>query len=226
MARGNGKRGGIGRRGVLGAAAVLAALPLRPALARRVFPEDEALDYQALRHDQVIGHRRLEISRASGDLVLRQEIDLRIGPEASPRHRFLQRVEETWHEGWLVGLVSDTEEDGRFWRVRAERRDGIFGGLVNGFRFTASGYLITTTLWHRDTPTQEALLDVIDAEVKLVRSRTVGDEQVRAAGKTVTARHYLMYGQVSAHLWYDEDCRLVRIQAPLRDGSEVAYELV
>lgn len=195
------------------------------AAARLVFPDDGTLAYLVSRNDQVVGERRQSISRASGDLVVRLDQSLAVGPAGRPFYRLEQHVEEVWHDGWLHALVSDTEEDGRLWRVRAERRNGVFGGLANGLDFTVSGYAITSTFWHRDTPTQEALLDVVDARVKLIRGRLVGEETLSRRGRDLATKHYLIHGQLNSHLWYDEDCRLVRLRTPLRDGSEVIYDL-
>ena len=195
------------------------------AWARRVFPEAETTEFLGLRHDQVIGLRRLEIGREGGDLVVRTEEDLTVGPEAQPSYRYTQRCEEVWRTGWLHALVCDTEEDGRLWRVRAERVDGIFSGVANGRRFSVSGYPITSTFWHRDAHSQQGLLDVTDGWVKLIQGQLVGQERIKVGKETRDSKHYLIYGQINRHLWYDLDCRLVRLRAPLRDGSEVVYEV-
>ena len=213
------------RRGLGGLAAAAVLGCAWPAAARLVFPDDGRLDYLALRSDQVVGRRTLSIDRGSGDLVVRLDQELAIGPAAQPFHRQRLRVEEVWREGWLHALVSDTEVDGRLWRVRAERRRGVLSGVANGLHFTVSGYAITSTFWHRDTPTQEALLDVIDARVKIVRGRLLGEESLSLAGSRLRTKHFLIHGQINSHLWYDEDCRLVRLRMPLRDGSQVLYEL-
>ena len=214
------------RRRLLGwAAAGLAAGSARAAWARRVFPQAETTEFLALRHGEVIGLRRQEIGREGGDLVVRNEEELRVGPDAQPIYRYVQRCEEVWRTGWLQALVSDTEEDGQQWRVRAERIDGIFSGVSNGRRFTVSGYAITNTFWHRDAHSQQGLLDVTDGWVKLIQGQLIGEEKVTVGNERRDSKHYLIFGQINRHLWYDLDCRLVRLRAPLRDGSEVIYEV-
>ena len=195
------------------------------AWARRVFPEPESTEFLVSRNDLVVGRRLLEIGRDGDDLIIRNEEELTVGPPAQPIYRFKQRCEEVWRVGWLHALVTDTEQDGRLWKVRAERRDGVFGGVSNGLQFTVSGYTITSTFWHRDAHSQRALIDVIDGHVKLIQGRFIGDEQIRVGGEQRASKHYLINGQINRHLWYDLDCRLVRLRAPLRDGSEVLYEV-
>lgn len=198
-----------------------------PAQARRVFPEDGELDYLGLRQGdlgQVVGRRRVRFSRASGDFVARIDTNLQLGAAATPRYRFEQHSEEVWRDGWLQAIVCDTDDDGALWRVRAERQGGIFRGAVNDFSFTVSGYPITSTLWHRDVPSQQALLDVADARVKLISGRLLGEETVSAAGAKVSAKRYAIRGEINHDLWYDRDCSLVRFSLPLRDGSLLVFE--
>ncbi len=218
----------VSRRDLLrlsSAAALAVAVTPRRAGARRVFPEDGASEFLVLRNDRVIGKRFLSVSRASGDLVVRQDIEFSVGPDGAALANFEQHSEEVWREGWLHAVVSDTEDNGALWRVRAERIDGIFQGLVNGFAFTVSGYPITSTLWHRDTPSQQALLDVTDARIKLIRGHKLGEVALGLPKGRTRATRYAIRGEINRDVWYDSDCRLVRVSQPLRDGSVIVSEL-
>ncbi len=201
-----------------------ARLPLGAAQACRVFPPDGETDFMALRHGRVVGRHRIRFSRAGGRFVVRSDVEIETGPPGAPRFRFVHHAEEVWVDGWLHGVVSDTEDDGRRYRLRAERRDGIFQGSVNGMAFTVSGYIIPSSLWHRDTPASEALFDTVDGMVKAVRPQLVGRERVPVGGKPVEAKHYALRGQIQRDLWYDADCNLVRVAWRARDGSEIALE--
>ncbi|MCG8358272.1 MAG: DUF6134 family protein [Kiloniellales bacterium] len=210
----------------LGSAVGTLALGVGAASARRVFPADGQSEFLAIRNDRVIGRRRLAFSRDSGDLVVRHDTEFLAGPEGAPLHRFVQHSEESWRDGWLHAVVADSDDNGALWRVRAERRDGILQGQVNGAGFTVSGYPITSTLWHRDVPSQQALFDITDARVKLIRGREIGEETLALPGGTAKAKRYAIRGEINGDLWYDQDCRLVRASHPLRDGSLVVFELI
>ncbi len=142
----------------------------------------------------------------------------------APLFRFVHHADAVWADGWLHAVVSDTDDDGRHYRLRAERRDGIFQGSLNGRAFTVLGDIIPTSLWHRDTPASEALFDTIDGMVKLVRPRLIGAEQVPVGGKPVLAKHYALSGAFRRELWYDADCNLVRVAWLARDGSQIVLE--
>ena len=215
------------RRDALGltAGAVFAGLLPRPVSAEcQVFPNDGEVDFMALRHDQVVGHHRIRFSRGGGDFVVRSDVAIEVSAGATSWYRYGHHAEEVWRGGWLHSVVSDTDDQGLLYRVRAERRDGIFKGIANGVSFTVSGYLIPTSLWHHDTIAMEALFDVVDARVKLVRARRLGTESVSVRGAPVAAERYALTGEIRRNLWYDADCRLVRIGLLAPDGSEIVFE--
>ncbi len=206
------------------AAALLSGLPARTARACRVFPLDGEIDFLVLRHGTVIGTHRIRFARAQGRFVVRSDVEIEAGVPGAPLLRFVHHAEEVWVDGWLHAIVSDTDDDGRRYRLRAERRDGIFQGSVNGRAFTLSGYIIPTSFWHRDTPASGALFDTIDGMVKIVRPRLIGAERVPVGGKQVLAKHYALSGAFRRELWYDADCNLVRVAWLARDGSQIVLE--
>ena len=189
-----------------------------------VFPADGELDFLVLRHGVAIGSHRIRFSREAGRFVVRSDVEIETAPPGAPLFRYVHRAEEVWVGGWLHAVVSDTDDDGRRTRLRAERRDGIFQGIVNGMAFTVSGYIIPSSLWHRDTPASEALFDTVDGMVKVVVPRLVGRERVPVKGKPVEAKHYALRGQFRRDLWYDADCNLVRVAWRARDGSRIVLE--
>jgi len=221
-------RGPVTRRALLRLAAggAVAAAGLRSALADCVFPVDARLSFRVRHGDEVIGRHALDFSRALGDFVVRADTSYEVRLGNAPPRVFEQHLEETWREGWLHALVSDTAIDAARWSVRAERKaDGILAGRANGQRFTVSGYAITSALWHRDTPAQGALLDVVDGHVRLIKGYLVGEETLELRGQARATKHFAIRGEINRDLWYDADCRLVRITAPLSDGSQLVFEI-
>ena len=216
----------------LGIATVVAAaaslLPGPAAGACPVFPADGELDFLVLRHGVAIGSHRIRFAREAGRFVVRSDIEIETAPPGAPRGaapaRYVHHAEEVWVGGWLHAVVSDTDDDGRRYRLRAERRDGIFQGSVNGRAFTVSGYIIPSSLWHRDTPFSEALFDVVDGRLKVVRPRFIGRDRVPGPGGRVEANHSALVGGLPRELWYDLDCSLVGAAWRARDGSRIVLD--
>ena len=216
---------------VFGIATVVAAGTLLPgpaAGACPVFPADGELDFLVLRRGVAIGSHRIRFARAAGRFVVRSDIEFETAPPGAPPDaaptRYVHHAVEVWVGGWLHAVVSDTDDGGRRYRLRAERRDGIFQGTINGRAFTASGYLIPSSLWHRDTPASEALFDVVDGRLKVVHPRFIGRDRVPGPGGRVEAKHYVLVGELPRELWYDADCGLVRAAWRTRDGARIVLE--
>ncbi len=210
--------------GLAGGAAAALLLPARRAAAQRVFPADGTVAFVARRQGNVVGAHRIDFARREGRFSVRSDIVLDVRGAAGLPDRYVHHAEEIWRDGWLDAVVSDTDDDGRRYRVRAEREDGIFTGTVNGAAFTVSGYIIPSSLWHRDTPNSQILFDTVDGRVKVVRGELVGREDVPVGGVRVTARHFALYGGIARDLWYDADSALVRIALIGRDGVPVVFE--
>lgn len=208
----------------LGGALATGLVPGRIASACQVFPPDGATAFLALRHGRTVGRHAIRFARANGRFIVRTDIAVEVGPPGAARIRLTHHAEEIWVDGWLHAVVSDTDDNGRRFRLRAERRGGIFGGTINGAAFTVSGYIIPSSLWHHDTIASEALFDTIDARVKLVRAWALGREAVPVAGRSVRAEHYALRGEIARDLWYDGACNLVRVAQVLRDGSQLTFE--
>ena len=208
------------------AAALLPAalLPLGAAGACPVFPADGTLDFLVLRHGVAIGTHRIRFARENGRFLVRSDVEIEIVLPGAPPARYVHHAEEIWVEGWLHAVVSDTNDDGRLHRLRAERRNGIFQGTIDGAAFTASGYMIPSSLWHRDTLRSQALFDIVDARFKAVRARLIGRDWVPGPNGRVEAKRYELLGELPRELWYDLDCNLVRAAWLARDGSEIVLE--
>ena len=210
--------------GLAGSAFAALFLPPRRAVAKRVFPASGEVEFVARRQGRVVGFHRFRFAREPGAFIVRSDIALDVRTGGATLWRFVHHTEEIWRGGWLDAVVSDTDNDGRRFQVRAAREDGIFTGTVNGAAFTVSGYIIPSSLWHRDTTDSQTLFDTVDGRVKVVRSELIGREDVPASGASLSARHFAITGSLTRDIWYDDDCRLVRIAWSGRDGVPVVFE--
>lgn len=207
-----------------GTAAALAVPGLPAAAACDLFPNGSGWRFVVLRHGNAIGEHTFRFSRRDGDFVVEVAIDIAVELLGMTLFRFTHRAEEVWHKGWLRTLVSATDDDGRLWRLNAERRDGALRGHVNDVAFDVSGFVVPASLWHRDTTKSRALFDTIDGRVKVVDSRALGEEAVIVGGDETPARHFRLTGQLQRDVWYDADCAIAKVTFPARDGSLITLE--
>ncbi|MDX1709935.1 MAG: DUF6134 family protein [Rhodovibrionaceae bacterium] len=217
---------------MLGAAGVsFAAAPgLGSGVARaafcRIWQPPGTVEFTVYREGDEVGHHRVVYAREGPDYVVRTDIGIEVEALGLPIFRFTHKAEEVWREGWLHALTSDTNDDGTEHSVRAERNaEGIFEMLADGrYKRTIAGYIIPSSLWHRDTIHSQGLLDTIDGHVKLVQTYWIGERDVTFQGERVEARGYAVVGEINRKVWYDESCQLVRAAFLARDGSEIVLE--
>ena len=204
-------------------------LPRAAGAACEIFPPDGVRDFEVLRQDKLVGRHRIAFSRTAAGhaerFVVRSDVKIEAPLSSTSTYRFTHHAEEVWRDGWLDALTSDTDDNGRRYRVRAERRDGIFQGAVNGAAFTVSGYIVPSSLWNHDTISAESLLDTVDGKVKIIRPSALGSEEVPVGGEPVLAQHFALYGEFPREVWYDMDCRLVRAAQPMSDGAPLILAL-
>ena len=188
------------------------------------YPKASDWRFLVLRHGNVIGAHVFTFSRRDRDFVVEVAIDIAVDLLGITLFRFTHRAEEVWRDGWLHALTSATDDDGTLWRVRSQRRDGALRGHVNDRGFDVSGFVVPTSLWHRDTPRTQVLFGTIDARTKVVNSDDLGLAPVEVAGRPVEARHFRLTGQLERDVWYGADCDILRVTFPARDGSLITLQ--
>ncbi|RDD60718.1 DUF6134 family protein [Ferruginivarius sediminum] len=219
----------LNRRDLLAAGAAGVGLSMLPRLAAAdgcVFPPEGSIGYRVLREGDEIGQHIATFKRRGDDLIAINDIEIVVKMLGIPVYRYEHRSEEVWKKGWLTAVESTTNKDGKKKSLRGERRDEAMRLVVNGEKNrSVSGYVVTTSLWHRDTPFEQGLMDIEDGEVKLIKGQLVARETVPVGNGEVEARHYSVTGEMARELWYDDRCRLVRVEFNTKkDGSRIILE--
>jgi hypothetical protein len=215
---------GLTRRRLLAGAGAAGTLALvRPARAERcLFPAPGTLVYRILEDGAEAGQASFAFSRQDDAYVVLKTQRIVRRRDGYPIVRLEQKVQEVWRAGWLDGLRAETTRRGGTTRLEG-RREG--GGLSlardDGTRLNLAGYLVTDTLWNRDTPYERGLLDVETGHIRLMRGYPRGRKTVPGFGGEVSARHFVIQGQLGLEVWYDDRCRLVRAEYDTHDRRRV-----
>lgn len=186
------------------ALAVLAALLSPPAQAGA-----EALTYEIRKEAEPIGRETVRIDRQGA--VTRVEVETRTTARVlfMDFHYDHHRHEE-WRDGKLVSMVADTNDDGT--HTHAEVRAGGAGWtvVVNGQTGTRPGDSLPLTLWGQAILGRSQAFSIIDAKPYRVSVVSLGRETLSVGGKTITADHVRVSGDVERDLWYGPDGLLLR----------------
>jgi hypothetical protein len=173
-----------------------------------------------------IGTHAVSYSSATGEMLVKTEIDIEAKLAFFPAYAFSHRSEEAWRGGRLMSLNSETVEQGERLRVEGAATNLGFRVLSNSGRFVASDTTLTSDdLW---TPAMLKQAKVVDAQrggVIGVNAREVGDEPLAIAGDRVqTTRYRFVTPYFAGSIWYDQANFWVHGEFE-RDGSKVQYQL-
>ena len=211
---------------LFGAAAALPAPSARAATrGSEVFPAPGDLVFAVERKGAVVGAQRYAFSEGPGSFTVAYGSEFAFPLKGEESWSYLHLGEEIWRDGWLDSLDTET-------RIGAEvmtlslRRDGeALYGTAGSLKISVSGYVITTSLWHRDTPFTQVLLGHEDGRTKVVNVARLGREDVATPGGPVAAKRYALSGEIERNLWYGPESRLLKATWPGPEGEILALRL-
>ncbi|OJX71802.1 DUF6134 family protein [Magnetospirillum sp. 64-120] len=183
------------------------------------------LDFTVLRNGEAVGAHHLRFQPTS-DNGLQVSVDTNVVVKMAmiPVYRFEHHGHETWKDGRLVALASETNDDGTHHVLKVDGGDG--GLSVNGDGKTARlAETLPASLWNDETVKQSTLLNTLDGHAMAVRIADLGADRVAVGNHMVAAHHYAMTGDLSRELWYDASGTLVQVRFKAKDDSDIQYVL-
>jgi hypothetical protein len=173
-----------------------------------------------------IGTHTIQYSAETGETRVTTEIHLLIKVFVFTVFAFSHRSEETWRDGRLTSLSSETVEHGETLHVEGAATPQGFRVVSKGGPFIASTATLTSnSLWTPAVLEQETVVDAQHGGVIGVSARKLADEHIVIAGRKVRATRYtLITPYLAGSIWYDEENLWVRGEFE-RDGSKIQYEL-
>lgn len=184
------------------------------------------LSFTVLRNGEAVGTHILRFQPNPDDsLQVSTDTNVVVKMAMIPVYRFEHHGRELWKDGHLVALNSETNDDGTRHSLKVS---GEGGGLAVNGDGNASRLPVETlpaSLWNSGTVTRSALMNTLDGHAMAVRIADLGTEPVAVNGRTVSAHHYAMTGDLSRELWYDGAGTLVQVRFKAKDDSDIQYVL-
>jgi hypothetical protein len=189
-------------------------------------PREGIIDFAVDRNGTPIGHHRLTFTRQGADVVVDIDIKLDVSLAFIKVYDYHHRNREVWRDGKLVGLETQTDDDGSPFKVRAARQGDSIAIEGAKYKGPAPGDLLPTSYWNPKTISASELINTQDGSLAKVKVTDLGPETISAAGSKVEARRYRISGDIDVDLWYDRNGMWVKtsFKAP-SDGSVISYEL-
>jgi uncharacterized protein DUF6134 len=175
--------------------------------------------------DRVGAHTVLS-SLANGETRITTEIDLLVKALFFTVLSFSHRSEESWRDGLLISLRSETGEHGETLHVTgAATAQGFRVINKDGPFIAAPGTFTSNDLWTPAVLRQATVVDAQHGGVIGVSAHKLADEQIAVAGRQIrTARHRFITPYLAGSIWYDDGGRRVHGEFE-RDAAQIVYRL-
>jgi len=183
------------------------------------------LNFTVLRNGDEVGRDLIDLDRRGTELKVKIQTQVVVQVAFVPVYRFEHTGMETWRDGQLVSLSSDTNDDGTQHRLAVTSQGSQLHIEADGAASDAEPGLIPASLWNDRLVRQSVLLNTIDGSRMSVTVARMGEEAVAVGKSTVPAQHYRVTGALERDLWYTAEGDLVRVAFDGPDGSHIAYVL-
>lgn len=189
----------------------------------------KSLEYTVLRDGNPIGTHSFSIDTNGADTNVTVNTDIKVKALFFTVYQFIHDSKETWNNGHLTALTSTTDDDGipKTLTMKAENGKMTVDAQVQGHdrrQFAPAG-AIPASLWNMATVKQSMIVNTLDGQFMKVKIESVGEEKVEASGRTVSANHFKLTGELTRDLWYNSAGDLVRMSFPDKKKVQIIYSL-
>lgn len=191
-----------------------------------VVPADGLLNFAVMRDGEEIGSHVLTFKQVDDKIHVTIKTRIAVKMAFITVYRFEQDGHEVWHNGKLIAMETETNDDGTDHTLQV-KADGSGGLRVVGDdkELRAPPDSIPASLWNPAFIRTKALMDSLVGKPLEIQVAADGVETVSVKGRPVQARHYTLSGEMPRELWYDENWVLIRMTLTGDDGSAVQYVL-
>ena len=185
----------------------------------------EVREYDIFRNGREIGSHIVTINRENDRTTVNVKTDIKIKIAFITVFRFEHERTETWFQGRLMRVISETYDDGRTYSITAEATDTGYSRTVNGRIDVFDGDMGLVSFWDRDTilSGNRFISPVVDETYDLsFSSPTFGKLQIR--DRSYDAERYTMSGDLEYEMWYSPEGHPLKIAFEKR-GARIEWVL-
>ncbi len=206
---------------------MIAAVTLAPmqAMAQPWQPANgDKLEFDVLRDGGEFGSHIVKFSREGDTLTVDTDVVLKVAFGPITLFDYSHDVTEKYVGDRLTWVGSRTKKDGKWKTLSAQAGEG--GLKVEGSKFKGllPGKVIPSTHWNRDEMTLPTMFSTETGEMLPIKVKDRGVENIKAGGKTISARRFDVDSEIDASFWYDDQGRWVKCAFETQ-GSKIDYVL-
>jgi hypothetical protein len=199
---------------------LVAAAPARAAI-----PQSGELVFDIVREGSKIGTHRFRFTRSGERVDVAIDIQIQVKVLLLTVFAYQHSNRETWEDGRLVKLATRTNDDGEEMQVVGVMTPAGFKVSGKAGEEMLTPPVMPTSYWRTGTVEARQMLNTQTGEVMNVTVTPGPETRIRARGRMIDARHYVISGDLRLELWYDRDDILVGLRFKASDGSTIHYSL-
>ena len=186
---------------------------------------EPALSFRVERGGTPIGTHTIEFTQEGDELHVAIDINLAVNFGPITVFRYAHTNRETWRDGRLIAIETETDDDGRRFSVSAKMTDeGLEVTSSENGTFIAPENIIPTSYWNPATIEQTQLLDTQRGRIIEVDVNETATREALVDGARVPVREYEMTGDLKLKLWYSPDMEWLNVIFRAR-GADVDYHV-
>jgi hypothetical protein len=184
-------------------------------------PPTGTLDFSIIRKGDVIGSYHSDFTlRGKDEIEVQTRIKAAVTMGPIKLYNFEHKSVESWHDGRLIGLVSDTDDDGEVHHLEAHPAGHDLALSVDGKIVTANAAAVPSSLWNRDMLSAgRPIFDINDGQLFRTTIQC-HPATVSPSSPTTTCE---ITGDLERTLQYNPDGVLEGLTFLADDGSQVVY---
>lgn len=190
-------------------------------------PPGKSLGFAVMRKGEKIGEHLLIFDGQGDNLKVEVNVELKVGLGPIVLFRYKHHAIETWQNGQLAALDTETNDDGTHHKVTG--RFSPEGFKVEGSKakpYVAPPDALPATHWNHkqlDGP----WINTQDGRLLRPTITPMGRAMIPvASGNEIPAQHFSLTGDAILETYYDDICNWVGLNFKAGDGSEILYERV
>lgn len=181
------------------------------------------LEMEIRRDGTPVGSHRVSFARRADGIAVTARSEIAVRLLGIVVYRFTYESRSLWNDGRLLRLESETDDNGRRTRVKAEANGEMLS--VEGPAGTRAipADTLPTDHWNPVVLERRAVLNTIAGTLDRVAIRAVGPERLTTPAGPATAQRFAYAGDLTVEAWYDEAGRWTALRFTAADGSVIDY---
>ena len=183
-----------------------------------------ALRFDVMRNNSRIGQHVIKFDQDGDRLIATIKVEIAVGFGPITLFRYLHKAREIWQNGCFLSLESETDENGKPFRVRAARTgDDVVIGSSVAKQMVLAPDAIPLTHWN-NLCVARPLFNPQDGQPMPAKVAVHGEEPVLLSdGKKVRATRYSLMLKPVLDDWYDSSGVWTALRTRGSDGSIITY---